>query len=114
VSVKNNGPKPCALDGYPIYRFLAPSGAGGAGAGPQVPITVVDRGPAPASVNIAPGSTADSIIVYSDVGSSCQAIASALVTPPGSSESLSFPISFSPCGGSVVAYPFGAAGSESP
>ena len=114
VSVKNNGPTPCALDGYPTYRFLGPSGAGGAGAGPEVPISVVDRGPAPTQVSIAPGSTADAIIVYSDVGSNCPTIASALMNPPGSSESLSFPISFSPCNGSVVAYAFGKAGSESP
>jgi hypothetical protein len=63
------------------------------------------------------GSTAETIVVYSDIasgGSNCPNVASALLTPPGSTESVAFPISFTPCGSSVVVYPFGEAGSESP
>ncbi|HWD24763.1 MAG TPA: DUF4232 domain-containing protein [Acidimicrobiales bacterium] len=117
VSVKNTGSVRCALDGYPTYKFLGPSGAGGVGAGSPVAISTRDSGPAPSQVILAPGSTADSILVYSDIpsgGSSCPSVASALLTPPGSTESVAFPISLTPCGGSVLVYPFGAAGSESP
>jgi hypothetical protein len=117
VSVKNSGPAKCALDGYPSYSFFAPSGAGGAGAGAAVKIAQTHGGPAPAAVVIAPGAQADAIIVYSDVssgGTNCTSIASALLTPPGSTESLPFPIAFAPCGGGVTIYAFGDAGSETP
>jgi hypothetical protein len=117
VSVKNSGPTKCSLDGFPSYRFLGASGAGGAGDGPVVDISVSHGGPAATSVTIAPGATADSLIVYSDTaagGSNCPLVASALLTPPGSTESLSFPIAFSPCGAAVSVFAFGPAGTESP
>jgi hypothetical protein len=117
VSVKNTGADRCSLDGYPKYQFFGPSGAGGAGAGSPVPISVRNGGPSPSRITITPNSTADSIIVYSDVssgGENCPSVASALLTPPGSSESIAFPISFSPCDSSVRVYPFGESGSESP
>ena len=116
VSVKNTGPSPCEIDGYPSYKFLGPSGAGGAGAGTTVNVSINHGGPAPTVLTVSPGASADSIVVYSDVASgssACPQIASALLTPPGSSESLSFPISFAPCGGLSVDA-FGVSGSESP
>jgi hypothetical protein len=114
--VTNSGPDPCELDGYPKYTFLGPSGAGGAGAGAAVAVRVSDAGPAPTPVTLAPGSAADALIVYTDIatgGVTCPAIASALMTPPQSSESLSFPISFAPCGALAI-YAFGVPGSEQP
>jgi hypothetical protein len=117
VTVKNTGPTRCALEGYPSYKFFGPSGAGGAGAGSQISISTRHSGPAPARVVLEAGSTADSIIVFSDIasgGSNCPSVASAHLTPPGSEESVTFPISFSPCGSAVLVYAFGEAGSESP
>jgi Protein of unknown function (DUF4232) len=117
VSVKNIGPTACSLNGYPSYAFFGASGAGGAGAGARLAISQVDAGPPPSPVRVAPGSTAESIIIYTDVptnGTACVQAASALLTPPGSQESISFPITFGPCGGSVKVYAFGPPGSERP
>jgi hypothetical protein len=117
ITATNIGPDPCSLDGYPTISFYAPSGAGGAGAGSPVSITVQDGGSPPTSVIVAPKGEADFLLVFTDVpvnGEGCASVASAEITPPGSSDASALPISFEPCGGTVKVYAFGSPGSESP
>lgn len=118
VTLTNGGPTTCAVDGYPTIAFFAPSAAGGAGAGAKLDIAVQDGGgPAPTLVTLAAKGQAEFLVLFSDVpagGVGCSTVASAEMSLPGSSESLTFPMSISLCGGSVRLYPFGAPGSENP
>ncbi len=116
VTVTNAGPTPCTLDGYPVLKFFGPSGAGGAGAGPALQVSESHAGSPASVVLLRPGGDVESLVLFSDVpvnGVGCPQVASALVYPPGSSESISVPMSLSPCGG-VRVDAFGPVGSERP
>ncbi len=116
-SLTNRGPTRCALDGYPSLEFFGPSGASGAGAGPKLPITAIDGGPAASLVIIATGQSAEFIVVMNDIpigGVGCSTVASVDVSIPGTTEAVAVPVSLVPCGGSVTVYAFGPPGSESP
>lgn len=117
IDVTNGGPTTCSLDGRPMITLYGSSGAGGAGAGPKLAMTDVAGGPAPSPVTLAPKGVAEFLIVFDDVpvgGYGCLAVASIDIAPTTPTESLSLPVSFSPCGPSVEVYPFATPGSESP
>ncbi|HLI15892.1 MAG TPA: DUF4232 domain-containing protein [Acidimicrobiales bacterium] len=117
LDVTNEGPTTCSLDGYPSVALFGPSGASGAGAGPKLPIGTEDAGPPPQLVTLAPNGRAEFLLVAPDVpvnGAGCATVASVAVTPPGSSEALSAPLSLAPCGTAVKVYAFAPPGSESP
>ncbi|HVB04945.1 MAG TPA: DUF4232 domain-containing protein [Acidimicrobiales bacterium] len=115
-TVTNNGPATCRLDGYPSLTFFGPTAGGGAGAGAKLAITDQDAGPAPAAVTLKTNGSAEFLVIFSDVpvGGGCTTVASVEMAPPGSSESVTAPVSFSPCGGTVKVYAFGVPGSENP
>ena len=113
----NTGPSACSLEGYPKVTLYGPSSGGGTAAGPELPISAVAAGPAPATVPVAPKSSAEFILLFTDVpvnGSGCSTVASVDVSPPGNTEVTAVPLSFSPCGATVRVYAFGPADSESP
>jgi hypothetical protein len=116
-TVLNDGPSTCLLDGYPSVRFYGPSPAGGAGAGPLLAIGDQQGGPTPTPVDVTAGHSAEFLMVFSDVpvdGAGCTTVASVRIQPSTSAESISLPVSFSPCGPKVEVYPFAPPGSESP
>lgn len=116
-TVTNNGPATCELNGYPTLTFFGPTAGGGAGAGPQLPLTTQQGGAAPTAVILKASDTAEFLVLYTDVpvnGAGCSTVASVQMAPPSSSQVVSAPISFMPCGATVKVYAFGAPGSESP
>ena len=116
-TVTNNGPSACVVDGFPTLTFFGASAAGGAGAGPQLNVTIEHSDVVPTPVSIASKGSAEFLVLFSDVpvgGVACDTVASANVGLPGSAESLSLPVSMDLCGGSVRLDPFGSSGSENP
>ena len=113
----NRSTTPCSLTGYPTVKFFGTSGASGAGAGTQLSLTPIPTGPTHGAVTLEAQGTAEFLVVFSDVplgGVGCIDVASVEVTPPGSNEAISAPLSISPCGAAVEVQPVGPAGSENP
>jgi hypothetical protein len=116
-TLTNRGSTRCDLEGYPSLRFFGPSGASGAGAGPLLDITAIDRGRAPSLVTLAGGGSAEFIVVINDVpvgGVGCATVASVNVSISGTNEAIGVPVAMKPFGGSVSVYAFGPPDSESP
>lgn len=116
-SLTNGGPTSCTVEGYVNLAFFGASGAGGAGAGPRLSVTVNETGAVPATVTLASQATAEVSMRYSDVpvgGVGCDTVASADLSLAGAAETLTFPASLTLCGGSVEVGPLGPAGSQSP
>ncbi len=110
-ALKNQGPSPCSLEGYPTVALYGPSGAGGAGAGRKLALGDIDLGGPPKPMLLAPGYGTNFIVSVAEVpvnGAGCQTVASLEVSPPGSSESLSLPDTFQACGTSIGVYPLSA------
>jgi hypothetical protein len=108
---------PCSLEGYPTVSFYGPAKSGAAGAGPRLPITDVDSGPAAKTVSLGKRAKAEFIVVYHDVpvgGVGCSPVASTGVVLPPQVQALVLSISISVCGSSVEVYAIGAPGSEHP
>ena len=117
VKLVNNGPTTCSFDGYPSLSFFTPSGAGGAGAGSLVAVTVQNSAQTPALVSVAHGVSAEFLLFVHEVpsnGVGCTTIASLNITPPSSKESVTTPASLNVCGGSVTVDPIAAVGAENP
>lgn len=111
--LKNAGPKACDLEGYPEVALYGTSGAGGAGAGAKLAFTMIQAGPGPSVVGLAPGATTSFLLSVSEVpinGVGCEGVASVEVTPPGTTGALSVPAHFQPCGGTVGVYALTAGG----
>ena len=116
-SAENVGPTKCSLDGYPTLAFFAPSAGGGAGSNSPVALTVNEAGPSPSTVNLASHTSAEFLMIFTDVpvdGAGCTSVASVNITPPHQTGSTPIAISFSPCGGVVKVYAFGPSGTENP
>jgi hypothetical protein len=116
-TLTNTGPTACALEGYPELSFFAPSAAGGAGAGSKIALGVDHGGPAPALEVLAPAKTSEFLLFFSDVpvgGAGCTTVASVELRPPGGTEVVTAPVTFSPCGPVVKVYPYAVPGSENP
>lgn len=103
-TLTNSGSTPCLLDGFPTVTFYGPSGASGAGAGPELSLTTQQTGSSPSPVILDAGGVGAFYLVVGNVpanGASCTAVASIEVAPPGGKEVLSVPASLEPCGPSV-------------
>jgi hypothetical protein len=109
VTVTNTGTTACTVNGYPTMALFSGSGA-------PLTVTMVNgltvtvsnaANAPPASVSVAPSSTAQFAYQYSDVpvGSetSCPTSESASVTMPGSSTASStFQLAIGPCGNGTI------------
>jgi hypothetical protein len=101
------------VKGYVNLAFFGPSAAGGAGAGPHLSVTVAETNAASAQVTLATHDSATFSMRYSSEpvgGGGCVTVASAELGLPGGSETLSFPVTLTVCGGGVQIGPLGAPG----
>jgi hypothetical protein len=117
VFTLTNHDRACSLEGYPTLTFYGPAKQGSTGAGPRLPLTVVDSGPAATTVSLAKGGKAEFIVVYHDVpvgGVGCSTVTSVDVLLPGATATLVATLSVPVCGGSVEVYAIGTPGSERP
>jgi len=115
--ITNGGPSGCFVKGYATLTLFGPSAAGGAGVGPRLAVTVAQSGASAAQIALAAHHVASFSMRYSNEpvgGGGCETVASAEITLPGESETLSFPVSLTICGGSVQIGPFGPPGSQNP
>lgn len=104
----NEGSKGCTLRGYPTVALFGTSGAGGAGAGAQLPVRPIELGGATGGVTVPAGGSASFVLSVAEVpvdGSGCQQAGSLQVTPPGAGAALSVPAGFTVCGTTVGVYP---------
>jgi hypothetical protein len=115
--ITNGGPSPCSVKGYATLTLFGPSAAGGAGVGPRLTVTVAQSGVSAAQITLATHHVASFSMRYSNEpvgGGGCVTVASAEITLPGESETLSFPVSLTICGGSVQIGPYGPPGAQTP
>jgi hypothetical protein len=116
-TVTNGAPSACFVNGFATLQLFGPSSAGGAGVGPRLSITVTHTGVAPAQVTLRTHGSSSFSMRYSNEpvgGVGCQTVASAELSPPGSAQTLSFPVTLTICGGSVQIGPFGSARTQTP
>jgi hypothetical protein len=116
-TITNNGPSPCSVKGYATLTLFGPSAAGGAGVGPRLSVTVAQSGASVTQITLASHHVASFSMRYSNEpvgGGGCATVASAEMTLPGDTETLSFPVSLTICGGSVQVGPFGPPGTQTP
>ena len=115
--ITNGGPSACFVKGYATLTLFGPSAAGGAGVGPRLVVTVAQSGVAATQITIATHHVASFSMRYSNEpvgGGGCETVASAEITLPGDTETLSFPVSLTICGGSVQIGPYGPPGAQTP
>jgi Protein of unknown function (DUF4232) len=115
--VTNGGPSACFVKGYATVELFGPSAAGGAGVGPRLTVTVARSGVSAAQITLATHRVASFSMRYSNEpvgGGGCETVASAEITLPGDTETLSFPVSLTICGGSVQIGPYGPPGAQTP
>jgi Protein of unknown function (DUF4232) len=116
-TVTNGAPSSCFVKGYATLELFGPSSAGGAGVGPRLSITVSQTGAAAAQETLRTHGSSSFSMRYSNEpvgGVGCQMVASAELSPPGSTQTLSFPVTLTVCGGSVQIGPFGSPGTQTP
>jgi hypothetical protein len=115
--VTNGGPSACFVKGYATLELFGPSAAGGAGVGPRLTVTVARSGVSAAQITLATHRVASFSMRYSNEpvgGGGCETVASVEITLPGDTETLSFPVSLTICGGSVQIGPYGPPGAQTP
>ena len=115
--ITNGGPSACFVKGYATLTLFGPSAAGGAGVGPRLDVTVAQSGVSAAQITLATHHVASFSMRYSNEpvgGGGCETVASAEITLPGDTETLSFPVSLTICGGSVQIGPYGPPGTQTP
>jgi hypothetical protein len=115
--VTNGAPSSCFIKGYATLELFGPSSAGGAGVGPRLSITVTQSGAAPAQQTLRTHGASSFSMRYSNEpvgGVGCESVASAELSPPGGTQTLSFPVTLTVCGGSVQIGPFGSPGTQTP
>jgi len=116
-TVTNGAPSSCFVKGYATLALFGPSAAGGAGVGPRLSITVTHSVSTPGQITLKTHGSSSFSMRYSNEpvgGVGCQTVASAEISPPGDTETLSFPVSLTICGGSVQIGPFGSPGTQTP
>jgi hypothetical protein len=115
--VANGGPSACFVKGYATLTLFGPSAAGGAGVGPRLAVTVARSSVSATQITLATHHVASFSMRYSNEpvgGGGCETVASAEITLPGDTETLSFPVSLTICGGSVQIGPYGPPGAQTP
>jgi Protein of unknown function (DUF4232) len=115
--VTNGAPSSCYVKGYATLELFGPSAAGGAGVGPRLSVTVAQTGAVAKQVTLGSHDSSSFSMRYSNEpvgGVGCQTVASAEVSVPGGTETLSFPVSLTICGGSVQIGPFGSPSTQTP
>jgi hypothetical protein len=112
----NGGPSRCYVSGYVDLAFFGPSAAGGAGTGSRINVTVSETGTTGAQVKLSAHDTASFSMRYSNEpvgGAGCDTVASAEISLPSQTQTLSFPVSLTICG-SVQIGPLGPPGTQTP
>lgn len=115
--VVNGAPSPCLVNGFATLALFGPSAGGGAGVGPRLAITISHNSSTATQVILKTHDSSSFSMRYSNEpvgGVGCQTVASAEITPPSGTQTLSFPVSLTICGGSVQIGPFGPPGTQTP